>query len=270
MSEQNIAFLLTKEELFYSLRLVNLPNIPGLGVEPFKNIDEAILEKVMEVISRVLVARQLLIADENKGFRLDKVLNTVLSVCAKPEKMVVLMFANKQEVSKKTYFYSSTGFDVRQDVLFSDLYQFQIDADVDLGKDVVLGVLNSQVERLDTEFTKVSYSVSNNAFESARSLADDNAEESAMLLIELGIEENHANSLVSIFAEPDFRFTMQYLYRSDDNPNHKVVSVISKGDAWWIVTAETPSNETLVVEKTKKSSVIEIVSEAYRALGVEV
>lgn len=270
MSADNVSFVLTSEELFYGLRMAELPNIPGLGVKPFGDIEEDVLEKIMEFSFRVLIARQLLIPAKDKGFRLDKVLSATLAVCAEPEKMVVLMFAREQEPGKTIYFYSSASLDVRHDILFSGMHQFQTDADVDLGKDAVLGVLNDQEGNLNEEFTGASYCVNNEKFENARDIASDSVEEATNVLAELGLSQNNAADLAGIFAQPDFRFTMQYLYRSDDNPNHKVVSVISKGDAWWIVTAETPSNETLVVEKTKKSSVIEIVSEAYRALGVEV
>ena len=228
MNTNDVSFILTSEELFYGLRVSQLSNISGLGVAPFEGIEEDVLEKIMELAFRVLIARQLLIPEKDKGFRLDKILNATLSVCAEPERMVVLMFGEDQEPGKTIYFYSASELDVKHDVLFPGMHQFQIDTDVDLGKDMILDVINKQPEGLaKAKFTNSTYTVNNKEFETAREKATGSVEAAGSALIELGIDAAQADDLANMFAEPDFRFTMQSLYRSDDTPHHNIVSTIS-------------------------------------------
>ena len=87
MVSEKASFILTNEEIFYCLRLAQLQNLLGLGADPFGHTDEDTLEKIMEVVFRVLIARQMLIA----GLTSDKAISAALTVCARPEKMVMLM-----------------------------------------------------------------------------------------------------------------------------------------------------------------------------------
>jgi hypothetical protein len=269
MNTNNVSFILTSEELFYALRVSQLSNIPGLGVDPFKGIEEDLLEKIMEIAFRVLVARQLLIPEENKGFRLDKVLNATLSVCAEPEKMVALMFGEDQEPGKTIYFYSASELDVKYDVLFPGMHQFQIDANVDLGEDMIFDVLSKQPEGLsEAKLAGSAYTVNNKEFETAREKAIASVEEGSSKLIELGIDSAQADDLANIFAKPEFRFTIQSLYRSDDTPHHSIVSTISANNSWWLIQADSPSSETLVIENVTKETVLHTIEKNYLALGL--
>lgn len=272
MVSEKASFILTNEEIFYCLRLAQLPNLLGLGADPFGDTDEDTLEKIMEVVFRVLIARQMLIAETNKGFRLDKAISAALTVCARPEKMVMLMVGEEQQENSTTYYCSSSDLDVKQEVLFHGMHQFQIGTDIDLGKRAVLNQLKEvpSNKKADRSSTNTTYNIQSSTFERARETASDSIEDSKASLIKQGVDAKQAANLAHIFAKPELRMTLQFLHRPSGAKTikHNILSIIYANNLWWLIKADSPTSETLALKSATKYSVIKTIEETYLALGV--
>lgn len=269
MDLDNVSFMLSREELFYCLRLLQLQNIPGLGEEPFGNIDDADLEKIMETAYRALIARQTLIFEADKGFRLDKVVGAALSVCSAPEEMIVTTFQLQQESVRVIHEYFTKDLTVKQEIPLNGVFQFDLrkanDANPDSALDVIKNVPDVINNGVSSSF---SFEITGSEFEDFRQKLTTSIDEAQMLLVEQKIKPKQASELISIFSSPDFRLTLQF-FSTPTRPaevGQRVLSVAAAKGNWCLIQGDGLSTEKLRIEKTTKDDVCKVIETAYSNL----
>jgi hypothetical protein len=269
MDSDNVSFMLSREELFYCLRLLQLQNIPGLGEEPFGKIDDADLEKIMEAAYRALIARQTLIFEADKGFRLDKVVSTTLSVCSAPEKMIVTTFQLQQEPIRVIHEYFAKDLTVKQEIPLNGVFQFDLREANDANPDSALDAVKNVPDVINIGVSSgFSFEITGSEFEDFRQKLTTSIDEAQMLLVEQKIKPKQASELINIFSSPDFRLTLQFFFTSMPpmEVGQRVLSVAAAKGIWCLIQGDGLSTDKLKIQKTTKVEICKAIETTYTKL----
>jgi len=272
MNPESTIFMLTKEELFYSLRFLQLPNLPGLGEKPFGDIENNDLENLMEVTYRALISRQVLIHEPGKGFRLDKIISTALSVCAAPEQLIVTTYQRQQGPIWNIHEYFSEGLTVRQEIPMLGIFRFCIIEQKDVNPQLIVDIVNDTLaSATDSEQTaRISFKICSSEFEEIRQKSRTDKDESLKMLAKMNIDIKHAENFIEIFTALDFRLTMQSFIQSppSDQTAQYVLSVALANGHWWLIQGDGQPNGDLEVEQATLDGVSNAIESIYSHVGV--
>ncbi len=269
MDYDNVRFMLSKEELFYCLRLLQLQNIPGLGEEPFGKIEDTDLEKIIESAYRALIARQTLIFEIDKGFHLDKVVGTALSVCSAPEQMIVTTYQLHQEPIRVIHEYFTKKLSVKQEIPLSGVFQFDLREANDANPDSVLAAVKNIPDEISGgETPGFSFEITGSEFEDFRQKLTTSIDEAQALLVKHKIKPKQASELISIFSNPEFRLTLQFFFTPavPAEVGQHVLSVATSKGKWCLIQGNGLSTDKLKIEKTIKDDVYKTIETAYSNL----
>lgn len=272
MSPKSTTFMLTKEELFYCLRLLQLPNLPGLGEKPFGDIDNNGLENLMETTYRALISRQVLIHEPEKGFRLDKLISMTLSVCAAPEQIIATTYQHQQETAWNIHEYFAKELMVRQDIPMLGIFRFCVTPKKNVTSRLIVDIVSeaflSNVSSEQPE--RISFNVSGSKFEEIRQKTRTAPDETLAMLAEMGVDHKHAENFIEIFTVPDFRLTMQSFAQSialAETKQH-VLSVAHAKGYWWLIQGDGQANGSLKVEQATSDDICSSIETVYSYMGV--
>jgi hypothetical protein len=266
MDSDNVSFMLSKEELFYCLRLLQLQNIPGLGEEPFGRIEDTHLEKIMESAYRALIARQTLIFEPDMGFRLDKVVGTALSICSAPEKMIVTTYQLYQEPIRIVHAYFAKHLSLKQEVPIPGIFQFNLREANDANPDLVLDVIKNIPDEIGGGDTSgLSFEITGSEFEDFRQKLTTSIVEAQAVLVKHKIKPKQASELISIFSNPEFRLTLQFFFTPAPPAEfgQRVLSAAAAKGKWCLIQGNGLLNNKLRIEKTTRDNVCEAIETAY-------
>ena len=127
-------FRLTQPKLLFMLRLLELPDLPGVGEKPWGDTDLGTARQQFHEAGLALQTRGLVWLDENHKPVTDPNSTQLLSASAYPSQMTALAYKHYQGPVTRIYYYRRDKLDVRHTLLLEHIHEFQALPCSDMGR----------------------------------------------------------------------------------------------------------------------------------------
>lgn len=246
----------SQEELLYLLRALNLPDLPGMGMQPWGHIPQEQVLLVMETAGRGLVARGIA-RFGNMQMEIDDDTATLLDACAYPRQMLTLTYDHNGTAIHQNFF-RGKQFDIAHTLPYPWVHFFEVKKKkkTDMG----LGLLQSLVENVpDNEKTSAVFLLQQSLLDEIRNLTVHDSASAIQQLIGAGLTEPLAQKFTNTLRAPKVKILLQAVYDFGEKVRQNVFSILADDDSCWLVSAGEPGNETVQVIQVDRKKLNEII-----------
>lgn len=254
MSTTEIQF--SQEELLYLLRSLNLPDIPGMGERPWGHIPQEQALLVMETAGRGLVARGIVRFGKTQ-IEVDNAVAQLLRTMAYPVQMTVLTYSLNAQAIPHNFFRGKT-FDVEHTLPYPWVHRLHMTPKSDMGESFVQGLLKD----VPGSGESPAFSVPQQVLTAIRQDALETSQASDTL-VEAGLPESMALSLIEVLTAPTSKVLVQAVYQLTEIEQN-MFSILANQDSCWVISAGKPGSPMTQVMQVGPQRLTAIVNNAFQ------
>lgn len=251
-------FRLSQEEVLYLLRSLGLPDLPGMGAQPWGHIPQDSALLVMETAGRGLVARGLVQVGEAQIF-IDEALNQVLTASAYPLQMVVLTYSQDSAAVNRNY-YRGKDYDIEHHLPYPWIHDFKTLSISDMG----LGLVQKLVKEAKTGQASPVFLIHQAKLDEIRQAAASDVEFAAGHLTESGLPEALAGRFASALTAPQVKLLVQAVYQVREEVLQNVFTILSEASSSWLVSAGKAGDEQVQVMALDRPRLKKVIQTAFQ------
>jgi len=219
------------------LRLLELPDLPGVGEKPWGEIDLDTAHQQYYEAGVTMQMRGWATVDENRQPIVEPVLKQLLSYSAYPSQMTAFVYKHAHGPVTKIYHYRRSEVDIRHTVFPDSVHEFQVLPHSDMGQADILGIF----EDYAWNFTIANIKLVGEVYDQAVKIAIENGASAEKMLIEAGILPQFASKMTEVFAGFDLKVSVQWVYELNPHLNMSSAIFWVNKTACWV--AETTLRE---------------------------
>lgn len=248
----------SQEELLYLLRSLGLPDLPGMGENPWGHIpnDQAVM--VLETAGRGLVAREI-VKVRGAQVIVDKRVVQVLSVSAYPQQMVILTY-NRSGPAENHNFYRGKDYDIEHSLPYPWIHEFRTIPVSDMG----FGIIRKLVTKSKIFGATRSCIVQQAKLNEIRNISVQSVDLAAKRLEENGLPVAEAQQLARVLATPSLKLLVQAVYQLSGDIRQSMFSILSDVDSNWLIGADKPGGQLVQIMALDGAVFEKIISAAYQ------
>jgi hypothetical protein len=244
------SFTLTQAELLFMLRLLELPDLPGIGEKPWGNIDFGTAQSQFKEAGLALKERGWVHVDENRIASILPELQGALSISAYPDKMMSIAYKDAQGKTFDIRHYRRENWFVRHTQTDIQLHEFTLFNKTDMGLQDLLDIFrkylwSSNIPAID---------IPSDVYEKSLGMAVQNRIMAEKLLTDAGVSVDSALNLIQAFINYEMKIYVQWIYELNPNLNLSSLFIWGNEDVCWVA-------ETSLLEQGKKVKVMALSSE---------
>lgn len=245
--------LLSQEELIYLLRTLGLPDLPGMGENPWGHIPQEQALLVMETVGRGLVARQMTEFGET-SMKVDESIRHLLQACAAPRQMTVINYRLGEETQSHNFF-RGEAFDVEHDLLHPWVHRFGIVEKSDMGRALLQSVLNNAPDCSDS----AAFEIAQGDLNEVQQIAANAPLQAAEFLQTKGLPHTEAGHLARAFASPMLKILVMAFWQMNPEAQGIVFSVIANHESTWLIKTDKSGESVAQTREVSKIQLKEFV-----------
>jgi hypothetical protein len=220
--KKSLTVALSQEELYVVMAYLGANVLLGLDNAPLKELSEDQYKLVMRVAERALIAREFLIPDDNKKFKLNDAIHALIGTCAAPDKSLIIKRTYPNKLPEEYLFHLSRKMIVLHTSPLTAIRQFVALAD----KEAMLQAALSILELTSSGKPCPPAQLTENKLAMVREAMDNNNPEEARMLLK---DSNWESVTIEFFIE-----ALKTIVHSDT-----IAYVVHKSDGDGIVTGST-------------------------------
>lgn len=233
----NTSFKLTQPELLFLLRLLELPDLPGMGEKPWGELSVEQAEEHFRQAGLALQARGLVGVNDQQQPTADRGLIQALQCAAYPERMSSAAWRSASGDVAQVHHYRRDQAHVRQHSL-DGTHAFDLLDGSDMGLADMLALFESDHWQMPVGRVAVLPAA---VYEQAADLALKNPGKAEALLTEAGLAAEVAGALAGVFARGRRRANLRWVYQFAPERQMSAVTVWTSPESGWVVETDDPS-----------------------------
>lgn len=225
-------FQLTQAELLFTLRALELPDIPGVGEKPWGDIELEEARLQFREAGLELKSRGSVWLDGQTGKPgVEKSLQSVLSACAYPQQMVALIYQKPTAPVTQLYHYRLNGMTVRHTLPQESLHDFQVDNKSDMGQHTLAELFDGFSWTFESQLGEVAL----DKYEQAVQTVFTDEKQATRILVENGLSLDLCKKFIKGVREHKVQVHAQLVYQFPPNPKQNILLFFAGDSACWLV-----------------------------------
>jgi hypothetical protein len=226
----------SQEELLYLLRTLNLPDMPGMGDQPWGHIPQENALLVMETVGRSLVARQTIRFEQTQMVVNDKTAK-FLKACVYPEQMLALTY-NQDGNTINQNFFRGPEFDVEHTQPYPWVHHFKVMPKSDMG----FGLIQSILSDAPNGESSPVFQVDQARLDQIRQMANHDVMLASQHLAEAGLAAPLSEKLAHALASPQIKLLLIAVYDLGEDVQQNMFSIFADDQSCWLIGAGQPGS----------------------------
>jgi hypothetical protein len=227
-----IQYQLTQAELLFSLRALDLPDIPGIGEKPWGEVEYDEARHQFREAGFELKSHGRVWLDEKTGRpSVEEPLQTVLGACAYPQQMVAIVHRVLPATPIQNYYYRRDGMTVHHTIPRASHHNFQVEANSDMGQ----ASFNGLFAPFSWDFESPSFEISQEIYEQAIKLVYSDRKRAQNALSEAGFPSDLSQQFVDGINEHKIQVHAQWVYKFPPDAEQNIVIIFAGQRACWLV-----------------------------------
>lgn len=230
----NTSFTLTQPELLFMLRLLELPDLPGMGEKPWGDIPVEQAEKQFQEAGQALQSRGLVAVNDQQQPTADRGLIQSLQCAAYPERMSSLAWRADSGAVAQVHHYRRGEAFVRQHSQDGN-HSLTLAEHSDMGQEDMLAVFQSpgwpSPQGRGFELPAALY-------EQAADLAGADRPAAEALLVGAGLDKDLAARLATCFQTGKRRANLRWVHQLSPSPAISAITVWTSAESVWVVETD--------------------------------
>lgn len=225
-------FQLTQPELLFTLRALDLTDIPGVGDKPWGEIGLEQARLQFREAGLGLKSRGSVWLNEKTGQpAVEKSLQSVLSACAYPQEMMALVYQKLSAPVTQLYYYHLNGMTVRHTLPQKSLHDFQVDNESDMGQSALAELFDGFSWTFEGQLGEVTL----DAYEQAMQIVITNERQATRALVDNGLTPNLCGKFIEGVREHKVQAHVQMVYQFQPHPKQNILIFFAGDSACWLV-----------------------------------
>jgi hypothetical protein len=241
-STDSDTILLKQDELMFLMRLLELPDLPGVGQAPWGKADLETARKRFREAGVALHKRGWASLDKNQQPIVESTAKAALYACAYPAQMTAIAIKPREGGLKQIYHYRKPAFDVRHTLPKPHVHSFEILPRSDMGYAEVRSALNGH----RWSSSGLHGSIKQDHFDQAQKTALTDVSQSARMLIESGLGPDLAHTLSAVMGDLEVKVMIQWVYQLNPKIDRNLVSLLAGKDSCWMAESALRNGEKMV------------------------
>lgn len=254
-------YQLTQAELLFTLRVLNLPDIPGVGEKPWGEMDLDEAQQLFRTAGLALKERGWIWLDENGQAVVEPSLQAMLSVCAYPQQMMALVYRIVPAAPVECYHYRREALIVRHTKPVSLLHDFQSFAGLDMGRKEIVWLFENYLWTYECP----SNEISQDAYAQSIEMAYTDEKKTEQFLIESGLSPDVCASFINILVSHKLEIQAQWVYQFDPVVNQNSVIFFADESSCWLVE-KVIANKLVRIKAIGSDSLHHLLRSAFNGL----
>jgi hypothetical protein len=243
MTNKPTSLRLSQEELLFLVRLLNLPDLPGIGDKPWGEIDLDSAQRAYQAAGRGLLARNLTSINEDGDIiSVDDSIKEVLTVSAYPDKMAAMQLDISEDLSDEIYYYNSADISIRHSFDEFKIHSFESHKNTDMG----FSEINRLMSFVKWDFASNIFEINQELFEQALQAAQTSKEECVKILEESGLDNSSIDHLSVVLANTEISIYLQLIYKLNPEIDQNKISFMWNFDSCWFMEYPVQAGEPIV------------------------
>jgi len=222
--------LLEQDELMFLMRLLELPDLPGVGQTPWGKADLETARKRFRAAGAALHKRGWASLDKNQQPVVESTVKAALYSCAYPAQMTAIAIKPRVGGLKQIYHYRKTTFDVRHTLPKPSVHSFELLLHSDMGFAEAKAALNGH----RWASSGLHGSIKQNHFDQAQKTALTDVPQAARMLTEAGLGPDLAHTLSAAMGDLEAKVMIQWIYQLDPKIIRNLVTLLAGKDSCWM------------------------------------
>ena len=244
---------LSQEELLFLLRKLQLPDLSGMGKQPWQGIPEEKSFEVMMEAGRSLLDREIQhLNDQELVIEPDVI--ALLEACAYPEKMVVINYRLGDRIGEICYCRRGDK-EIKHTLPSARVHLFELVDDSDMGQGILQDLL------IDRQLNKSSHvtTARHDDLNQVKDLTQGSMVKATEKICELGIEPEAADRLAMAFANSELKIRLQVYFDLKVPSKQTVISLFIRSDSCWMVTSSVAGSNALQVKEVTSEELNKVI-----------
>ncbi|NNJ13238.1 hypothetical protein EKD04_023210 [Chloroflexales bacterium ZM16-3] len=251
---------LSQEEVLFIIGAVHANNIPGMGSLAAIVTDEAMLATLRDAGGRALIARELLVPQDD-GLSLDKGLYAIGLACTRPDQLVSLAITKAGGPTRQSFYYRVPEVAVLHQPDDLGTHSFSLSLASDMGA----GAASAAPAALPDSSSDQGGTW--HLPQAALAAAEDQARgggAAAAALLSAGVDAPAAALLAQTLAAPDLNMVLQLVAQLQPTVTQTLLRLIAGAGGSWLVIGESLTDDTLEVRQVTRDMAAAMISESFK------
>lgn len=253
--------LLSQEELLFVIKLLNLPVLPAMGNLPLGQVSEEMADLLLDAARRALIARRIIVFDENNTLQIDPGVQAVAFVCAYPDQMLVLAFQRYDDPIKQHFFYRVPELAISHTSPMRGLHSLEIRTTPDMGAATISELLYGLSK---DGIPTTRYTLNRSDLARVQELVSQDSEAAVSLLIAVGMPMKQAQAFVQALAKPNLSLILQLMYRVIPAVEQKVLALVADEAGCWLLEDDQLDAYKVTVQGLPAKQAVELILNAHK------
>lgn len=260
---QSENFYLSQPELLFMLRLLELPDLPGMGEKPWGDITlDAAQEKFCNA-GLALKEHGLVAVDENRHAMVNAKLQEVLEASTYPDRMMQFKYKKPGEDAMQISYYRRGASDVRHLQTGDHLHEFNLSNQSDMGLQELVTFFGS----FSCDFITPIYKISSQSFEEFIDGCENLSKSMENNLIEAGIPASVTAKMAQTFERSEIKAQIQWVYELNPDINYSSVFIwIEKSNCFVAETSQEQRGGEIKVMALNIDLLMKLIASAHQQL----